>query len=83
MESQKQEIGTVTHYYSKIGVAVIQLKGTLTLGDKITIKGSTSNFEQAVDSMQIERKDVKKAEAGQSVGIKVKDKTRPGDVVYK
>lgn len=79
----EEEIGRVTHYYPKIGVAVVELKSTLKVGDKILVKGATTNFEQVVESMQIEHKDVQKAEAGQSVGIKVKEKVRENDRVYR
>ena len=77
------EIGKVTHYFSRINVAAIKLKAPLILGDRILIKGRTTNFEQIVDSMQIQHKNIEKAEAGEEVGLKVKDKVRANDVVYK
>jgi len=77
------EIGKITHYYSKIEVAVIQLKASLKVGDTIVIKGPTTNVEQMVDSMQIEHKNIERAESGQSVGLKVKGKVRENDLVYK
>ncbi|MBS7644684.1 MAG: translation elongation factor-like protein [Candidatus Bathyarchaeia archaeon] len=83
MEEVGREVGRVTHYYSKIGVAVIELKAPLAKGDTILIKGSTTNLEQKVESMQIEHKDIERAEAGQAIGLKVKDRVREGDVVYK
>jgi translation elongation factor EF-1alpha len=73
------EIGRVASYYSSIMVAAIELKAPLAVGDKIYIKGHTTDFEQKVDSMQIEHKSVKKAKKGDSVGIKV----RPNDLVYR
>ncbi len=76
------EIGKVTHYYPKIGVAVVELKAPLKVGDKILIRGSTTNFEQMVESMQIEHQDVQSAEAGKSVGLKVVQRVREGDIVY-
>jgi len=79
----EEEIGKVTHYYPKISVAVIELKAPLSIGERILIRGATTNFEQVVESMQIEHKDVQKAEAGQSVGIKVKEKVRENDRVYR
>ncbi|RLG92830.1 MAG: translation elongation factor-like protein [Candidatus Hecatellales archaeon] len=79
----EEEIGRVTHYYPKIGVAVVELKSTLKVGDKILVKGATTNFEQVVESMQIEHKNVEKAEAGQSVGLKVKERVRENDKVYR
>jgi putative protease len=77
------EVGRVTHYFSKISVAVIELKAPLKIGDKILIRGATTNFEQTVESMQVEHKPVEEAQPGQSVGIKVKDRVREKDVVYK
>jgi len=82
-EGDKQLIGKVSHYFTKIGVAVIDLEAPLVKGDKISIEGATTNFEQKVDSMQIEHKDVDKAKKGDSVGMKVKDRVRGGDNVYK
>jgi len=84
MKSGKlEEVGEVSHYYSRIGVAVVELKKPLSVGDKILISGATTHFEQNVQSMQIEHKDVKKARKGQSIGLKVDEKVRKNDVVYK
>jgi putative protease len=77
------EIGRITHFFSKISVAVIELKRPLKVGDTIAVKGPTTDFEQPVDSMQIEHKDVQKAEAGQSIGLKVAQRVRETDIVYK
>ncbi|MEM4576352.1 MAG: hypothetical protein QW701_02675 [Candidatus Nezhaarchaeales archaeon] len=82
-EGELKEVGIVTHYYTKIGVAVISLTDTLSVGDRILIKGPTTNFEQNVESMQIERKNVIAAYGGQSIGLKVIQKVREGDKVYK
>jgi translation elongation factor EF-1alpha len=82
MAGEKKLIGKVTHYFSKIGVAGIQLSDTLKLGDKISIEGATTSFEEAIDSMQIDNKPVTVANAGDLIGIKVKEKTRVGDSVY-
>lgn len=78
-----EEVGKVTHYFSKIGVGAIELSGELKLGDKIKIKGATTDFEQLVESMQVEGKPVERAGPGDSVGLKLKEKVREGDVVYK
>jgi len=78
-----EEIGKVFTYFSKVGVAGIKLSGDIAVGDTIRIKGFTTDFEQEVESMQIDREPVEKAGAGQSVGIKVKERVRPNDVVYK
>lgn len=83
MEEQPQEIGKVTHYFTKIGVAVVELKASLSVGDKIRISGPTTDFEQTVESMQIEHENVKTAKAGQSIGLKVAEHVRETDTVYK
>jgi putative protease len=77
------EIGRVTHFFSKISVAVIELKAPLAVGDTVHIKGPTTDFEQVVESMQIEHKNVQRAEAGQSIGLKVAQRVREKDMVYK
>ena len=82
-ESLGEEVGKVTHYFTKIGVAVIELIGALKVGDKIRIKGATSDFKQKIASMQIEHEKIEKAEAGQSVGMKIKEHAREGDTVYR
>lgn len=76
-----KEIGQVTHYYDKIGVAIVKLKGSLESGDKIKIKGATDDLEQEVDSMQIDHENVEKAKKGDEVGIKVDDKVHVGSTV--
>lgn len=82
MAGEKKLIGKVTHFFSKISVAGIKLDGTLKVGDKISIEGATTAFEENIDSMQIDNKSVTVANAGDLIGIKVKDKTRVGDNVY-
>lgn len=80
----EEEIGKVTHYFSKAGVAAIQItQGTLAVGDTIHIKGHTSDFTQKVESMEIDRKPVGQATVGQSIGTKVSQHAREHDVVYK
>lgn len=79
----KQEVGRITHFYPKILVAVVELKLPLVVGDKIHIVGPTTHFEQVVESLQIEHKAITKASAGQSIGLKVADRVRETDVVYK
>jgi putative protease len=66
-EENVVEVGRVTHFFSKINVAVVELTAPLTAGDTVLIKGPTTDFEQVVESMQIEHKNVQRAEAGQSV----------------
>ena len=82
-ERRLEKIGTVKHFFTKISVIVIDLSGALAVGDKIVIRGASTDFEQVVDSMQIEHENVESASTGQSVGLKVKDRAREGDVVYK
>jgi len=76
-------IGKVAHYFSKIGVAVIELSDTLKAGDTIRIIGGETDFTQTVGSMEIEHEKVKEAKAGDSVGLKVEQKVREGYKVYK
>jgi len=78
-----KKIGAISHCFSQIGVAVIELTGELKVGDKIRIKGTTTDFEQDVNSMQIDKEPVAQAIKGQSIGLKVDEKVRPGDLVYK
>ena len=75
-------IGKVIHFFDKIKVAVIALEKPLKIGDKIAIRGATTNFEQKVESMQIEYIAVKVAKKGDDVGMKTKSVTREGDKVY-
>ncbi len=80
----EEEIGKVSHYFSKAGVAAIEItQGFLAVGETIRVKGHTSDFTQKVDSIQIDRLPVEKAVPGQSVGIKVVQHAREHDVVYK
>ena len=80
MESQ---IGRVTHFYNKIGVAIVELSDSLLVGDTIHISGHTTNLTQKIDSIQIEHQNIEKAEKGQEVGIKVTDEVREKDLVFK
>lgn len=82
-EEELVEVGRITHFFSKIDVAVIELKAALSVGDTIAIKGPTTDFEQRVDSMQIEHKNVQRAEPGQSIGLKVLQRVRETDIVFK
>ena len=79
----EKRIGKVTHYYNRIGVAVIALTDELQVGDTIRILGHTTDFTQTVSSMEIEHKKVDSVGAGSEVAIKVKDDVRRGDGVFK
>lgn len=77
------EVGKVTHYYSKLGVAIVELAAPLKVGDTLHYKGHTTDFEDTVSSMEIEHKGVEEAKKGDVVGIKVREKVRDGDHVFK
>lgn len=77
------EIGKVTDFFAKPVVAGVELSGALKVGDKIHIKGSTTDMELTVESMQIDRVDIVEGKPGDLVGIKVLDRVRRGDKVYK
>lgn len=81
--SNEEAIGVVTHYYSHLNVAIVQLnKGALKTGDTIHIKGHTTDLTQKVESMEYEHRHIDQASAGQSFGLKVKDHVREHDIVY-
>ncbi|MFH1590195.1 MAG: hypothetical protein ABIB43_06525 [archaeon] len=80
----EEEIGFITHYFSHIGVGVINIrKGKLKVGDKIHVKGATTDFTQKIESMQVEHKSIKEAKKGDDIGLKVKDHVREYDKVFK
>ncbi|MHA2247330.1 MAG: translation elongation factor-like protein [Candidatus Hodarchaeales archaeon] len=79
-----EKIGSIENFYSKISVAVLDItSGSVSKGDKIAIKGSTTDFEMIIESMQIDRADVESASAGQKIGLKVPERVRLGDQVFK
>ena len=79
----EKEIGKVMDFFARPVVAGIDLSGTLKVGDKIHITGHTTDIEMVIDSMQINNANVNQAKRGDSVGIKVTDRVRSGDTVYK
>lgn len=79
----EERVGIVEDYFAKISVIAVKLEGELKVGDRIHIKGHTTDFYQQVESMQIEHNQVTSAKKGDSVGIKVSERCRKGDVVYK
>jgi len=81
-KNQKDQLGKITHFYSKIGVGIIKLNKELKVGDEIQIKGNTSDFKQKVDELQLDHKNIDKGEKGQEVGVKLSQKVRDGDVVF-
>ncbi len=82
-KQKPQEVGRVSHFYTNLNVAIIELSKPLKVGDKIHIQGHTTNFKQTVQSMQIEHKPVSVAKKGDVIGLKVKDHVRDNDAVYK
>ena len=80
----EEEIGRITHYFSKINVGVIELtSGMLRVGDTIHIKGHTTDFYQKVQSMQVEHDPVDSVKSGESAGMKVESPVREHDLVFK
>ena len=77
------EVGKVSDFFHRPVVAGVDLTGPVKKGDHIHIKGHTTDIEQDISSMQIHNADVEEAKAGESIGIKVADRVRPGDLVYK
>ena len=78
----EEKIGAVTHFFNKAMVAALELSGEIQIGDRVHFHGHTTDFEQQIESMQIEHKEVKEAKKGESIGLKVKDRVREGDRVY-
>ena len=81
---EEKKIGDVIKFFGKIGVAAIRvLEGSLKVGDKIRIVGHTTDVSLTVDSLQVENQNVQEAGPGADIGIKVKDRVRKGDTIYK
>lgn len=82
--AEEVQVGTVTIFFAKPSVAAIEVtSGVLSIGDTVKIVGATTNFEQKIESMEIDRKPVQTVTVGQAVGIKVKERVRPHDKVFK
>ena len=77
------KVGKITHYFDKIGVAVVELSDSLSVGDNIKISGHDSELTMPVTSMQIEHEQIKEAKKGDTVGMKVDQEVKEGDEVYK
>lgn len=77
------KIGKVSKYFAHPEVAAIELEGAVNVGDTIHIKGHTTDFEQKIESMEIENEPIEQAKPGDSIGVKVKERVRPNDLVYK
>ena len=83
MSEQETEIGEVMTYYANIGVAAIDLTGSVKVGDTIIFRGFTTDMEHKGDNMQIEHESVQEAKAGDQIGIKIPCKVRKNDRFYK
>jgi len=80
----EEKIGEVVKYFSKPGVAAIKIMdGELKIGDVIKFVGHTTDFEETIESMEMDNSKVDKVPAGSMVGIKVKDRVRAGDEIFK
>lgn len=80
---EEKAIGVVARYFGKIGVAAIRITdGELKVGDRIRIKGHSTDLEEEVESMQVEHENVQAVGPGTDVGIKVKEKVREHDIVF-
>jgi translation elongation factor EF-1alpha len=80
---EAEAIGTVSHYYSHLSVAAVNLTGPIATGDRIHIKGHTTDFVQTVESMEVDRNQVEKAGPGDDVALKVDDHVRDHDRIYR
>ena len=83
MEKEGKLIGEITHYFSNIGVAVLNLSDALSAGDEVRIIGGETDFNQTIDSMEVDHKKIEKAKKGDDVGFKVAQKVREGYKVFK
>lgn len=77
------KVGNITHYFDRIGVAVVEVSAPIKVGDKLKIVGHDQEFEQEITSMQVEHENVQAAKKGDSVGMKVDQPVKKGDEVYK
>ena len=81
-EKKEKPLGIVTHWYDKLGVAVVKLSGKLNKGDKIKIKMGEEEFEEVVGSLQIDHKDVASAKKGDDAAMKLSQKTKEGAEIF-
>ena len=80
---EEKEIGHISHYFGHVSVGIIELRDSLKVGDKIHIKGHTTDFTEDITSMQIEHATVSEAKSGDAVGVKISQKVHQNDKVYK
>lgn len=81
--AKEKPLGTVTHWYDKIGVAVVKLTGKLAKGDKIKVKRGSEEFEEVVSSLQIDHKDVPAAKKGDDAAIKLGGRAKEGAAIFR
>lgn len=84
--SEGKRVGTVTHHFGRIGVAVVKVEGVIAVGDQVEVRdksGEEVKFSQKVSSMQIEHENINEAKKGQEVGLKVDQEVKEGDLIYK
>ncbi|MFB6240661.1 MAG: translation elongation factor-like protein [Gemmatimonadota bacterium] len=79
----EEKVGEVTHYFDKPQVGAIELTGELKVGDRIAFRGHTTDFEQEIESMELDHESVETAVAGEEIAVKVADRVREGDEVYR
>ena len=79
----EKEVGKVTHWYDKAGVAVLDLSSALKIGDKVKVKKGEEEFEETLSSMQVDHKNVSSAKKGDEVAVKFSQKAKEGAVIYK
>lgn len=80
---QGELVGSITHYFPKIGVGVIELSGSLKVGDSIKIQGANAEFEQVVESMESNNQKIQEAGSGEEIGLKLNSRAPEGSQVYK
>jgi putative protease len=77
-----EEVGEITHVFPKISVAVVKVTGVIKIGDQIEVKGPSTDYQQEITSMQIDRKDIEEANDGEEIGLKVEEPVRKGDKIF-
>jgi putative protease len=78
----EKKLGVVTHYFNHLGVGIVKTSSPLKVGDKVHVKGHTTDFKQSINEMQLNHKSIDEAKKGQEVGIKIKEHVREGDELY-
>lgn len=78
----EKKVGKITHWYDKLGVAVVKLSGSLKVGDQVKVRRGNEEFDATVESMQIDHEDVKSAKKGDEAAIKLPQKTKEGAAIY-